>query len=57
MNTLEATSAEIQLNEYELFMIESLLTRFIIENGHRKDIADFKQLMNKISHERGVLNS
>jgi len=45
------------LNEYEMFMIESVLTRFVMENNHREDIADFVQLMNKIGDERWALQS
>lgn len=45
------------LNEYEMFMIESVLTRFVMENKHREDITDFVQLMNKIGDERWALQS
>jgi hypothetical protein len=52
MNTALGKSAEIRMTEYEMFMIERVLTVFIRENKHRKDITDIKQLMNRIGNAR-----
>jgi hypothetical protein len=57
MDTKLSETADVQLTEYEMFMIESVLTRFVRENRHRKDITDFKQLMNRIGNIRLDLQS
>ena len=50
MNTILGKTADVQLTEYEMFMIESVLTRFVMENKHRENVSDFKQLMNRIGN-------
>lgn len=57
MNTILGKTADVQLTEYEMFMIESVLTRFVMENKHREDVSDFKQLMNRIGNARWDLQS
>ncbi len=57
MNTMLGKTADVQLTEYEMFMIESVLTRFVMENKHRQDVSDFKQLMNRIGNARWDLQS
>ena len=57
MNTIIGKTADVQLTEYEMFMIESVLTRFVMENKHREDVSDFKQLMNRIGNARWDLQS
>lgn len=57
MDTKLSQTADVQLTEYEMFMIEGVLTRFVRENRHRKDITDFKRLMNRIGNIRLDLQS
>ena len=57
MNTTLGKTADVQLTEYEMFMIESVLTRFVMENKHREDLSDFKQLINRIGNARWDLQS
>ena len=57
MDTKLSETADVQLTEYEMFMIESVLTRFVRENRHRNDIGDFKRLINRIGNIRLDLQS